>query len=269
MENEYKERSERLGLATAVERSLPAGNVPRGQSPMKLLTSRDLSQTPEVQITAVAGRVTIPDPSDILGDPVVERTMQQLVETAGRLVANRSVPASGLTAPYGTIDDTGRVKLSSEVMKKTAADMRACFNRSTWIPTMNMQQPTLGTSHLISGDSVVGFLQNLRTSWITTVMASGGATIAQLYRMVELMNPGKIVEIMMMVLIGTNNLSKSSNAEEAQWESMLLCLFTTVWQKFQRALLIVRTIPLSTRKKSSSGRRHKERVITWNKRVIR
>ena len=29
------------------------------------------------------GRVTIPDPSDTLGDQVVEQTMQRLIETAG------------------------------------------------------------------------------------------------------------------------------------------------------------------------------------------
>ena len=50
-------------------------------------------------------------------------------------------------------------------------DMRACFNRSAWIPAMNMQQLPLGTSHLILGDSPVRILQNLRTSWVTTVMA--------------------------------------------------------------------------------------------------
>ena len=33
-------------------------------------------------------------------------------------------------------------------------------------------------------------------------MAFGGATIAQLYRMVELMNPGKIPNVM--ILVGTN-----------------------------------------------------------------
>ena len=32
----------------------------------------------------------------------------------------------------------------------------------------------------ILGDSLVRVLQNLRTSWITTVMAYGGSTIAQL-----------------------------------------------------------------------------------------
>ena len=63
------------------------------------------------------------------------------------------------------------------------ADPRAWFNRSTSIPAINIQQPPLGTSHSILGDSLVRVLQNLRTSWITTVMAFGGATIAQLFRM--------------------------------------------------------------------------------------
>ena len=42
--------------------------------------------------------------------------------------------------------------------------------------------------------------------------------------------PGKIGVIM--ILIGTSNVSKSSDAEEAQWESRLVCLFTPVWQNF-------------------------------------
>ena len=121
-----------------------------------------------------------------------------------------------MAAPYGTIDDTGRVQLSQETMTRTGVsdttlplesskvpdrmirempmkkvsrvidvqknnqvknnftgvpetDPRTCFNRSTWSPAVNLQQPPLGTSHLILGDSLVIILQNLRTSWITTV----------------------------------------------------------------------------------------------------
>ena len=80
LRQEYKERSEGLRLATTKERLVPAGNIPRGQSPMELLMPRELSQTTEVQIPTAPGRVRIPDPSDTLEDPVVERTMQQLVE---------------------------------------------------------------------------------------------------------------------------------------------------------------------------------------------
>ena len=155
---------------------------------------RELSQTTEVRPPITTGRKTIPDPSDTLGDPVLEQTVRMLIETSGRLVANRNAPGSGVTAPYGRIDDAGRVELSRETIKKTGvdvvtlpvktyraperkirempmkkisrvfdvlkinqvrnnftgvpdADPRACFNRSTWIPAINMQQPPLG--HLI------------------------------------------------------------------------------------------------------------------------
>ena len=151
--------------------------------------------------------------------------MRKLIETAGRLVAIRNAPGSGVTAPYGTKVDTGRVQLSQQMMKRTGVsdttlrtksskvpdrkirevpmkkvsrvidvqknnqlkysftgvpdtDLRACFNRSTWNPAVNLQQRPLVTSHLILADSLVRVLQNLRTSWITTVMAFGGATIA-------------------------------------------------------------------------------------------
>ena len=110
LRREYREQSERLALTTAVEKAIPERNVPRGQSSMELLTPRKLSQTTEVRPQTTVGRMTIPDPSDTLGDPVVEQTVRKLIETAGRFVANRSAPRSDVTAPYGRIDDTGSSK---------------------------------------------------------------------------------------------------------------------------------------------------------------
>ena len=267
-----------------------------------------MSQTTETRLPAETNRVTIPDPSDILGDPVVEQTVSKLIETAGRLVANKNAPGSGVTAPYGTIDDTGRVQLSQTVIRQGISnvtplmgssriperkvrkmpakkvsriidvqknnqlkynftgvpetDPRACFNRATWSPAVNLQQPPLGTSHLILGDSLVRAPSNLRTSWVTTVMAFGGAKIAQLYRMVELMNPGKIPNVM--ILVGTNDISRGSDEQEALWESMMVCLFTTLWQKFSCAVLTVCTVPMNARSLTASGRRHNEGVMRWN-----
>ena len=119
LRRDYKERSERLALTTAVEKVIPARSDPRGQFPMELLTPREMSQTTETQLPTKTCRVTIPDPSDTLGDPVVQQTVRKLIETAGRLVANKNAPGSGVTATYGTIDDTGRVRLSKDVMTKT------------------------------------------------------------------------------------------------------------------------------------------------------
>ena len=141
-------------------------------------------------------------------------------------------------------------------------DPRACFNRATWNPAVNLQQPPLGTSHLILGDSLVRVLSNLRTSCVTTVMPFGGATIAQLYRMVKLMNPGRIPNVMS--LVGTNNISRGLDEEEALWESMMVCLFSTLWQKFNCAVLTVCTVPMNTRSLTATGRRHNEGVVRWN-----
>ena len=308
LRQEYKERSEQVALTTSIEKVIPARDIPRGQSPMELLTPREMSQTTETRLPAETNRVTIPDPSDTLGDPVVEQTVRKLIETAGRLVANKNAPGSGVTAPYGTIDDTGRVQLSQTVIRQGMSnltplmgnsriperkvrkmpakkvsrvidvqknnqlkynftgvpetDPRACFNRATWSPAVNLQQPPLGTSHLILGDSLVRVLSNLRTSWVTTVMAFGGATIAQLYRMMELMNPGKIPNVM--ILVGTNDISRGSDEQEALWEAMMVCLFTTLWQKFSCAVLTVCTVPMNTRSLTASGRRHNEGVMRWN-----
>ena len=307
LRQDYKARSERMALTTTMEKVIPARSIPRGQSPIELLTPREMSQTTENWLPTATDRVTIPDPSDTLDDPVVEQTVRKLIETAGRLVANKNAPGSGVTAPYGTIDDTGRVRLSQTVIRQGISDVtplmgsskapkrriqkmpakkvsrvidiqrnnqlrynftgvpetdsRACFNRATWNPVVNLQQPPLGTSHMILGDSLGRVLSNLRTSWVTTVMAFGGA-IAQLYRMVELMNPGRIPSVI--IQIGTNNISKSSDEEEALWELMMACLFTTLWQKFNCAVLSVCTVPMNARSLTAAGRRHKEGVIRWN-----
>ena len=140
MRREYKQRSERLSLTTAVEKVIPTRDIPRGQSPMELLTPRKLGQTTEVRPPDTTGRVTIPDPSDTLGDPVREETVRKLVETAERLVANRNAPGSGVTAPYGTIDDTGRVQFSQETMARTAVSDATLPTKSSKVPDRKIRE---------------------------------------------------------------------------------------------------------------------------------
>ena len=89
-----------------------------------------MSQSTETLLPTATGRVTIPDPSDTLGDPVVEQTVRKLIETAGRLVANKNAPGSGVTAPYGTIDDTGRVRLSQTVIRQGVSDTTSLMGSS-------------------------------------------------------------------------------------------------------------------------------------------
>ena len=82
-------RKERIAKT---EQPLTKGSIPREQSPIELLTPRQLNQRTEVQVPTGTLKMTTPDPSDVLGNSVVEKTMRQLVEAAGRLVANKSMP---------------------------------------------------------------------------------------------------------------------------------------------------------------------------------
>ena len=90
LRRDYKERSERLALTTAVEKVIPTRDIPRGMPPMEILTP-------------------------------------------GRLVANRNAPGSGVTAPFGTVDDTGRVQLSQDDMTKEGVSDATLQTRSSRI----------------------------------------------------------------------------------------------------------------------------------------
>ena len=129
LRQDYK-RSEWMALTTAVAKMIPARSIPRGKSPMELWTPREMSQTTETRLPTATDRVTIPDPTDTLGDPVVEQTSRKLIETAGRLVANKNAPGTGVTAPYGTIDDTGRVRLSQTVIRQGIGDATTLMGSS-------------------------------------------------------------------------------------------------------------------------------------------
>ena len=140
MRREYKERSSQLTLTTAVEKVIPTRKIPRGQSPVELLTPRELSQTTETRLPATTGQLTIRDPIDTLGDPVVEQTVRKLIETVGRLVANRNAPGSGVTAPYETIDGTDRLQLSKEMMTRTRVSDTTLPTKSSKVPERRIRE---------------------------------------------------------------------------------------------------------------------------------
>ena len=70
----------------------------------------------------------------------MKQTVRKLIETAGRLVANRNAPGSGVTAPYGTIDDTGRVRLSQDVMTREGVSDATLPTRSSRVPDRKIRE---------------------------------------------------------------------------------------------------------------------------------
>ena len=66
--------------------------------------------------------------------------MRKLIETAGRLGANRNAPCSGVTAPYGIIDDRGRVQLSQEMMTRTGVSDTTLPTKSSKVPDRKIRE---------------------------------------------------------------------------------------------------------------------------------
>ena len=80
------------------------------------------------------------------------------------------------------------------------------------------------------------------------------------------MNPGRIVGVM--ILIATNNVSRSSDSEAGQKEAMLVCLLTAVQQKSQCAVRTVCTVAMKSTTQSATTRRPSERIVRW-KNIVR
>ena len=93
----------------------PERDVTSRRNPaVDLLTPHELKETKERQVTSGSENLTSKDPNDTLGDPIVKRTMRQLVELAGRLVGRWNGPGSVVTALLTTIDYTGNVDFSRD-----------------------------------------------------------------------------------------------------------------------------------------------------------
>ena len=56
------------------------------------------------------------------------------------MVANRNAPGSGVTAPYGTIDDTGRIQLSQELMTITGVSDTTLPTKSSKVPERKIRE---------------------------------------------------------------------------------------------------------------------------------
>ena len=63
-----------------------------------------------------------------------------MIETDGRLVANRNSPGSGVTSPYGRINNTGRVELSREMTKKTETESVILLVKTSRAPERKIRE---------------------------------------------------------------------------------------------------------------------------------
>ena len=238
----------------------------------ELCASRGREAPQQTQPSASSQRNTIPDPFHTYLAPqfqesfnqVARATMDEINRTTGRTLgwivpsqrrdhssnsserAPRTVAFSG-TAHGGTFQKSSMVDIRKNLMARhqftqvAAEHPRACLNDMSWNPATNDQVIPPGSRHLIIGDSLVRDLNEIFVNGQTTILSFGGASVAQVIKMMEFQSEDHLDTLI--IMLGTNDVSRAPVTPESKWEPLLVCLLNELKEKYRPKLVILCTIP--------------------------
>ena len=141
--------------------------------------------------------------------------------------APRTVVLTG-TAHDGTIqksrvvDIRKNLTVRNQFVQGATEHPRACLNGMSWNPAISNQAIPLGSRHLVIGDSLVRDLNAIFVDGQTIVLSFGGASVAQVIKMNEFQGEDHLDTLM--IMLGTNDVSRAPVTPEGKWEPLLVCL---------------------------------------------
>ena len=147
--------------------------------------------------------------------PIRREKMADHTEAAG------PVP-SGTKVRSRLVDIRKDLNTRKIFIQVAAKHPRACLNgMSANLATINQPVPT-GRQHLIIGDCLVNDLTEIPVVDQLTAISFGGASVAQVIKMMELQNDERVVTLIL--VIGTNDVSRNPVTPEPKWEPLLVRL---------------------------------------------
>ena len=244
----------------------------RGPEALDLRASRGPEAPQQTQPSASSQRNTIPDPSDTYLAPqfqesfneVARATMDEINRTTGRTLgrivpsqrrdhssnsserAPRTVVSSG-TAHGRTFQKSRVVDIRKNLMTRhqftqvAAEHPRACLNDMSWNPATSDQVIPPGSRHLIIEDSLVRDLNEIFVYGQTTTLSFGGASVAQIIKMMEFQSEDYLDTLV--IMLGTNDVSRAPVTPESKWEPLLVCLLNELKEKYRPRFVVLCTIP--------------------------
>ena len=244
----------------------------RGPEALDFRASRGPEAPQQTQPSASSQRNTIPDPSDTYLAPqfqesfnqVARATMDEINRTTGRTLG-RIVPSqrrdhssnSSERAPHTVVSSGtahGRTYQKSRVVdirknlmtrhqftQVAAEHPRACLNDMSWNPATSDQVIPPGSRHLIIGDSLVRDLNEIFVYGQTTTLSFGGASVAQVIKMMEFQSEDHLDTLV--IMLGTNDVSRAPVTPESKWEPLLVCLLNELKEKYRPRFVVLCTIP--------------------------
>ena len=241
-------------------------------SAQELCTSRGPEAPQQTPRSAPNPRNTIPDPSDTYIAPqfqesfnqVARATIDEISRTTGRTLgrvvpsqrfdhsssswerALRTVVLTG-TAHDGTIqrsrviDIRKNLAVRNQFVQVATEHPRACLNGMSWNPAISNQAIPSGSRHLVIGDSLVRDLNEIFVEGQTAVLSFGGASVAQVVKMMEFQGENHLDTLV--IMLGAIDVSRAPVTPEGKWEHLLVCLLNELKEKYRPRLVVLCTIP--------------------------
>ena len=242
----------------------------RGPEVLDLRASKGPEAPQQTRPSASSQRFTIPDPSDTYLAPQFQESFNQVARAAmdeinrgtertlARIVpsqrrdhssnsSERATRTIACSAPGGVFEKSRVVDIRKNLMARhqftqvPAEHPRACLNDMSWNPATNDQVIPPGSRHLIIGDSLVRDLNEIFVYGHTTILSFGGASVAQVIKMMEFQSEDHLDTLI--IMLGTNDVSRAPVTPENKWEPLLVCLLNELKEKYRPKLVILCTIP--------------------------
>ena len=268
----------------------------RGPEVLDLRASRGPEAPQQTRPSASSQRITIPDPSDTYLAPQfqesfnqvaratmdeinrnTERTLVRIVPSQRRDHSSNSseraprTVASSRSAHGGTFQKSRVVDIRKNLMARhqftqvAAEHPRACLNDMSWNPATSDQVLPPRSRHLIIGDSLVRDLNEIFVYGQTTTLSFGGASVAQVIKMMEFQSEDHLDTLV--IMLGTNDVSRALVTPESKWEPLLVGLLNELKEKYRPRLVVLCTIPQNPLVNTIEANFMNGNVTRWNEMI--
>ena len=142
---------------------------------------------------------------------------------------------------------------------------RAGLNDMSWNPATSDQVIPPGNRHLIIGDSLVGDLNEIFVYGQTTALSFGGASVAQVIKMMEFQSEDYLDTLA--IMLGTIDVSRALVTPESNWGPLFVCLLNELKEKYRPRLVVLCTIPQNPMLGTAVADFMNGNVTRWNEMI--
>ena len=143
-------------------------------------------------------------------------------ERAPRTVVPAGTAHDGTIQRSRVVDIRKNLTVRNQFLQVDTEHPRPCLNGMSWNPAISNQAIPSGSRHLVIGDSLVRDLNEIFVNGQTTVLSFGGASLAQVIKMMEFQGEDHLDTLV--IMLGTNDVSRAPVTPEGKCEPLLVCL---------------------------------------------